>query len=131
MRGALSLCALAAPLAPALAAELRCRLQDADRAAELRTGLTADPYAHQVVQLDHFRFAAVMVGDGDAIDYVKVYAFYVADSHGARMLHAATYTHPRPLPDPAPDSLTGTVRLYEPRIGREFRYGCALVERAP
>ena len=128
MRSALCLFAAAAPLAPALAAELRCRLQDGPQAAELRTGVTADPYAQQVVRLDHFRFTAVMVGDGAAIDYVKLQAFYETGGGATHVLHAATYTRPVPRQDGPPDSLTGTVRLYEPRIGREFRYACALAE---
>lgn len=45
---------------------------------------------------------------------------------GVRLLHEVRYLHPPPQRAAGSASLTGTVFLYEPRLGREFSYDCTL-----
>jgi hypothetical protein len=80
---------------------------------------------------DLFRFKAVMVGDGERIDYIKLYTYYQARRQ-AVLLHEAKYLAPQ-AQAPAgagPAGLTGLVYLYSPLLGHEIRYSCALREDA-
>jgi hypothetical protein len=118
--------AAAAPL-------LHCHLEQGGTVIDTQTAPTADPYGVTALRVNHFRFKAVMVGDDSRVEYVKLYTYYdtgngAADSKGLRLLHEAKYLAPQPQSGTGPSSLTGTVYLYEPRLGREFSYDCALRE---
>lgn len=114
------------------AARLRC---DVDQGGELRQfefAPSADPYAPRPLDIGrHFRFKAVIVGSDTAVEYVKLYA-YAQTSRQPVLLQQNTYLAPRPQPESAgAHALTGTVDVYSPELGRQMRYGCALLEVRP
>ena len=91
----------------------------------------ADPYRVKSVDVgEHFRFKAVVVGDERHVDYIKLYTYY-RNQRQAVLLHEAEYSAPEAQGASSPAALTGTQRLYSPRLGRELSYGCALFEAAP
>lgn len=115
--------ALAAPT-------LHCRLQDGEAIKQFDILATTDPYRAPTLATGHFGFKAVMVGSAEAIDYITLYTYYDPDpalagrnGRGARLLQQVKYLQPQARQG---GSLTGTVYLYEPRLGRELSYECAL-----
>lgn len=110
---------------------LRCQLNQGDTAQVLDFAPVLNPYSVQAVDLDgRFRFKAVVIGDEHKIDYVKLYTYY-RSKRQAVLLHQASYLAPAVDPGAGSAALTGINTLYSPNLGREFRYGCALVEVAP
>ncbi|HYW57722.1 MAG TPA: hypothetical protein VE934_12220 [Polaromonas sp.] len=88
----------------------------------------SDPYAVKAVDVNkRFRFKAVVIGSAEKIDYIKLYTYYMSSGR-AVLLHYGKYLAPVPQKNAAPDSLTGVHYLYSPVLGREIRYGCALLE---
>lgn len=117
---------------PALAAtdpHLQCRLEQGPTVVDVEARTVRDPYRVPPVRINTFRFKAVMVGDAGRVAYIKLYTYYDTP-RGAHLLHEVKYLEPRPHAGAGPSGLTGTVLLYEPLLGREFRYGCALVGAA-
>jgi hypothetical protein len=115
----------------AAASLLHCHLQQGDTITDLKIAPTADPYGVAAMRINHFRFKAVVVGNAGQIDYINLYTYYETGNdaaNGVRLLHQAKYLAPQPQSGTGPSSLTGTVYLYEPRLGREFIYDCALRE---
>lgn len=97
----------------------------------LRFEPVPDPYAVKAVDInERFRFKAVVIGTGEKIDYIKLYAYYVSSGR-AVLLHYAKYLSPVPRQTALPGSLTGQQYLYSPVLGREMQYACALLEAAP
>jgi hypothetical protein len=97
----------------------------------MKVAPTADPYSVTALRINHFRFKAVVIGTASQIDYIKLYTYYETGNRTAddlRLLHEARYLVPQPQSGAGSSSLTGTVYLYEPRLGREFSYDCALRE---
>jgi hypothetical protein len=116
--------AAAAPL-------LHCRLQQGDTLTDMKVAPTADPYGVAALHINHFRFKAVVVGDASRVDYINLYTYYETgngSTKSVRLLHEVKYLAPQPQGGTVPSSLTGTVYLYEPRLGREFSYDCTLRE---
>lgn len=114
------------------AARLRC---DVDQGGDLRQfefAPSADPYAPRPLDIGrHFRFKAVIVGSDTAVEYVKLYTYFQT-SRQPVLLQQSTYLAPRPQPESAgAHTLTGTVDVYSPELGRQMRYGCALLEARP
>jgi hypothetical protein len=117
-----SIDAAAAPL-------LHCHLQQGDTVTDTQTAPTTDPYTVAAQRINHFRFKAVVVGDTDHVDYVNLYTYYDTGNgatNDIRLLQEAKYSAPQVPGGTASASLTGTVYLYEPSLGREFSYNCAL-----
>jgi hypothetical protein len=125
--GRLALAVLLAGLAglaggAAASAQLRCEITQAGETQSRDFLPTADPYLVRAIDINgHFRFKAVVVGDGQRLDYVKLYTYYEGRRQPV-LLHQATYRAPAAGP------LTGTQRLYSPRLERELQYACAVVE---
>jgi hypothetical protein len=116
--------AAAAPL-------LLCRLQQGATVTDTLVAPTADPYGVAALRINHFRFKAVVVGDASRIDYINLYTYYETGNGATKsvhLLHEVKYLAPQLQSGPVPSSLTGTVYLYEPGLGREFSYDCALRE---
>ncbi|MEX8519461.1 MAG: hypothetical protein AB3X44_13200 [Leptothrix sp. (in: b-proteobacteria)] len=114
------------------AARLRC---DVDQGGELRQfefAPQADPYTPRPIDIGrHFRFKAVVVGSDTAVEYVKLYAYFQT-SRQPVLLQQTTYLAPVPQPVAAgAHALTGTVDVFSPELGRQMRYGCALLELQP
>jgi hypothetical protein len=90
-----------------------------------------DPYGARAIDINgHFRFKALVFGDAQKIEYVKLYA-YRQSKRQAVLLHEAKYTAPPVQPTPNPMPFTGINYLYSPELGRELQYECALIELAP
>jgi len=126
------LAALSLPAAVAAAPRLRCQLAQGDAVQILDFAPGRDPYGAKAVDVHgNFRFKAVVVGDAQKIDYIKLYAYYQAKRQ-AVLLHEAKYLTPAVASGAAgPATLTGTNYLYSPDLGRELQYACALLEAAP
>lgn len=134
--GLLFCIALAAGGSASAAPRLVCQLAQGGTATRIEVAPTSDPYTVATRQINHFRFKAVVVGDASGVEYVKLYTYYETARGGAeeggdklRQVHQARYVAPALQHDDGP-GLTGTVYVYEPRLGREFSYDCALREVA-
>ena len=110
---------------------LRCELSRGGEVQVLDFTPVTDPYSAKAVDLrGGFRFKAVVVGDAQQIEYIKLYAYYLVRRQ-AVLLHQAKYLNPVAGATPDSAGLTGINFIYSPDLGREFQYGCALLEAAP
>lgn len=118
--------------ATSAAPRLRCEVERAGESRQLEFAPSPDPYTPRPIDIGrHFRFKAVVVGSDAAVDYVKLYAYYQT-SRQPMLLQQTTYLTPQPQRPPAgPHALTGTVDVISPDLGRQMRYGCALLEVQP
>lgn len=117
--------ALFAALPLQAAPHLRCEVGYGGRTRIVEASPQADPYDIQAQDIDgRFRFKAVVVGSNGAVDYVKVYVYYQAESQPI-LLHEARYQPPYPVAN-GPYALTGLNFLYAPGLERELQYGCAM-----
>ncbi len=107
---------------------LRCVIEQGGQTWQEAFRPVADPYRVEPRPIDdHFRFKAVLIGEGPSPDYVKIYVYYRNAGHYV-LLQQADYFSPLPTQSDPFDALTGSVRLYSPILGHEIRYGCALRE---
>lgn len=90
---------------------------------------TRDPYSFVPIDIrNRFRIHAVVIGDAQRVDYVKVYAYYY--QHGQPVIaHMAHYPTPMVQADEHQPTLTGLQRVYAPPYGFELQYSCVLFER--
>ena len=126
MAASLAVCAARAAGTPIL----DCHFETGSKVEDRQFAMAADPYAPQAIRINDFRFKAVVIGAARRVDYVKLYTYYDhgEDGKDVRLLHEARYLAPDPRKGSA---LTGTVFLYEPVDGQEFKYACQLREEAP
>lgn len=113
--------ALAAP-------RLHCHIEQNGVSETFTFVPVANPY--RVVPIDigeRFRFKAVVIGDEQHVDYIKLYTYYQTPRR-AELLHEAHYRTPVAMPTPNVDALSGRVTLFSPDLGREIHYACALRE---
>ena len=124
--------ALAAPL-------LRCQIDQGGTTIPYTVGVVQDPYPVPSVDINgRFRFKALMVGDGAHVDYVKIYV-YDNPRRQPVMIQYAKYLQPvlapnvsqADAPSQAPAPFTGVQTVYSPRLERELKYQCTLVEAQP
>lgn len=106
---------------------LRCEVSYAGATHILEAAPVADPYS--VVAKDiagRFSFKAVVIGDDQHVDYIKLYAYYQSPRQPV-LLHEARYLPPFAA-SVSPYALTGTQFLYSysPDLGRELQYHCTL-----
>ena len=121
---------LAASADAAAAPRLYCHIEQGETSQDLQFGAVSSPYTVPSIAInDRFRFKAVMVGDGQQVEYIKLYTYYQAKRQ-AVLLHQAKYMAPQVQAGADPTGLTGVVYLYSPLLGHEFRYSCALREDA-
>lgn len=124
---ALPLCTSAAQAAPLL----RCHVGYALDDYVFDYTPTDNPYtAESKVIDDRFRFKAVMIGDAQHVEYVKIYVYADTPRQPTPLLENV-YLSPTPQAHPSDYALTGKNVAYSPRLGRELRYGCALIEVTP
>lgn len=113
-----SLPALAEPL-------LQCALTYAGSTQTLETRSVTDPYTVASVDVGgRFRFKPVMVGRGNRLEYVKLYA-YLETRDKPVLIQLAKYLPPF-RPGSAPYDLTGVQYLYGGPVERELMYQCKL-----
>jgi hypothetical protein len=130
-------CIVAACLLPLTANAsplLRCQIDQGGDTKVLDFAPVADPYTVAAIDINgRFRFKAVVIGDARHVEYVKLYVYAPTDRQPI-LLHQATYlapvASPNIVPDARPSALTGINYVYAPRLERELRYGCALLETA-
>jgi hypothetical protein len=116
--------ALATPL-------LRCTIEQGGSTRVLEFAPESNPYTAKAIDInDQFRFKAVVVGNAQQIEYVKLYT-YDFPKRQPVLLHEVKYMAPVARPISQPASLTGVNYVYSPRLERELQYECALVETAP
>ena len=109
---------------------LRCEVIYAGSSHIVDAAPGTDPYTTKSVDIDgRFRFKAIMLGKGDRLDAVKLYAYYQARRQPI-LIQEAKYLPPFAYSD-KPDSLTGRQYLYGGPLWRELQYGCALTEVKP
>lgn len=119
----LSHSATAAPL-------LRCEVAYAGTTHVIEARPEADPYPVPSVDIGgRFRFKAVMVGEAQRLDYIKLYA-YLETPRQPVLIQQATYLPPF-MVTPMPYALTGDQRLYAGPVERELQYRCTLEGLAP
>jgi len=129
--GAVALVLLWGVTTPAEAADLHCVIEVNGEVHQHVFSPTRDPYTVRSIDIgERFRFKAVVLGQGDDIELVNLYAYYQTRRQPMLMQHAK-YLKPKAVLKPEPDSLTGKVALYSPVLGKELAYRCALHKEAP
>ena len=113
------------------AAELRCAIEVNGELHHHVFKPTMDPYTAPSIDIgERFRFKAVVLGQGDDIELVNIYAYYQTRRQPMLMQHVK-HLKPAAHLNPEPDALTGRVALYSPELGKELAYRCALHKEAP
>lgn len=113
---------------------LRCKIEQSGATFLVESSPRLDPYGVAAVAINkNFRFKAVVIGNQEKVDYVKIYA-YDMGKRQAILLHEAKYLAPlaqtAQAAELAPFQLTGMHYLYSPDLNREMQYGCSLIESA-
>ncbi len=126
-----ALLVVALPMPSSAAPRLRCQLEQGGETRVREFAPVSDPYGVVSVDVrDNFRFKAVVIGDAQHVDYIKLYTYYVAERRPV-LLHEVRFEAPVAQVAPEPAALTGRQFIYSPRLEREFQFGCALFEVAP
>ena len=111
--------------------ELHCALEVNGEVHRHVFPMVSHPYTVTSIDIgERFRFKAVVLGEGDRVDLVNIYAYYQTRRQPMLMQHAK-HISPIAQDNPLPDALTGRVALYSPVLGKELAYRCALHRRAP
>ena len=107
---------------------LRCKIEQSGTTFLVEASPRLDPYGVAAVAINKsFRFKAVMIGNEEKIDYIKIYTYYQGDRQ-AILLHEVKYLTPLAQSTELPPfQLTGTTYLYSPNLNRELQYGCSLI----
>jgi hypothetical protein len=117
---------LALPAGAATLPTLHCHIEQGGTVQDLQFDAVSDPYSVPAIAINNrFRFKAVVVGEGGAISYIKLYTYYVTKRQ-PMLLQETKYLAPQLRPGADPAALTGIVYVYSPLLGRELQYGCAL-----
>ena len=110
---------------------LRCEIDQGGSLMVRDFSPVADPYSVAALEINgRFRFKAVVIGDAQHIEYVKLYV-YSKTKRQPVLLHEASYLAPVASQDTRPSALTGINYIYSPQLERELKYGCAIVEATP
>ena len=110
---------------------LYCQIEQGYRTQVHEASPAQNPYSFQPVDVrNRFRFKAVVVGDAQRVDYVKLYTYYYLRGQPV-LLHMVHYPSPPVAKDAEPGQLTGLQRVYSPQLGFEMQYQCSLREAAP
>lgn len=131
LRIAISTCLFFGVLCPLYAAPLlRCQIDQGGSSQILDFPPVSDPYPVKAIDINgRFRFKAVVMGDAQQIEYIKVYV-YSQTKRQPILLHQAKYMAPMTRADASFDALTGINYVYSPQLERELQYGCALLEKS-
>lgn len=111
---------------------LRCKIEQSGATFMVESSPRLDPYDVAAVAINkNFRFKAVVIGNEQKIDYVKIYAYDMGNRQPI-LLHEAKYLAPSvqsaQSAELAPFQLTGMNYLYSADLNREMQYGCSLIE---
>ncbi len=105
----------------AQAQQLRCDIFEGGEDHSLVFIPTDSPYTVNPIDLNRFRFKAVLSLGASSLDHIKIFVSY-RTAQEALILQQASYLPPFPVGQ----SLTGRQQLYSPDLGRELRYECKL-----
>jgi hypothetical protein len=131
LAGAALACVLVGPMRVAAAPLLRCQIDQGGTTRMLEFAPVSEPYLVKALDINgRFRFKAVVIGDEQHVDYIKLYS-YSQTRRQPVLLHVAKYMAPVALRQAPFDALTGHQYLYSPQLEREMQYGCALIEVGP
>lgn len=132
LRALIAICVIAGGLFPIMlraAPLLRCQIDQGGDTRVLDFIPVADPYGVAAIDINgQFRFKAVVIGDTQHVEYIKLYV-YRQSKRQPVLLHLAKYLTPVAAESSAPSSLTGVNYVYSPQLERELQYGCALLEK--
>lgn len=122
------------PEAACAAPLLRCKIEQSGATFLVESSPTLDPYGAAAVAINrNFRFKAVVIGNQEKVDYIKIYVYDMGQRQPI-LLHEAKYLAPlvqtAQAAELAPYQLTGMHYLYSPDLNREMQYGCSLIESA-
>lgn len=107
--------------------ELVCQVRYGSETRELRLSPSADPYAAGTVDFEaRFRLRAVVMGSAAQIEHVTLSAYELAENSPPVILHQLRLQGPFAQQQGVAD-LTGWQHVYAAGLGREMRYGCALL----
>ena len=107
---------------------LLCYATYAGETTFIETRLTSDPYKIETIDIGgRFTFKAEMNGHLNAINYIKIYAYFQTD-HGDIPIHEASYYPPFVLQS-MPKQITPFNRLYAGPLERELQYHCTLQDK--
>ena len=124
-RAALTLAGLLLSLSTMATPLLRCHVAYAGTTHVIEARAVADPYPVPSVDIGgRFRFKAVMVGDANHVEYIKLYA-YLDASRQPILVQQANYLPPFRATT-TPYLLTGEQHLYAGPVERELLYRCTL-----
>ncbi|MEN9889343.1 MAG: hypothetical protein RL559_1380 [Pseudomonadota bacterium] len=123
----LALWLLAAALPAQAAPRLVCELRYAGALHTLEAEPVVDPYGVPAQDVGgRFRFKPVLVGQGDRVDRVLLYAYFNTPQQPV-LIQQAKYLPPFASPGPqGPIDLTGQQHLYAGHMERELIYRCTL-----
>jgi hypothetical protein len=124
-----ALCATLAPQAFA-APLLRCFVTYAGTTHTVEAHVVSDPYPVPSVDIGgRFYFKPVMVGQGQQVEYIKLYT-YLDTRRQPVLVQQATYRAPFPK-SASPALLTGEQTVIAGPVERELQYHCTLQEVQP
>lgn len=104
---------------------LRCAVTYAGSTHTIESKLSKDPYQATMHDIGgRFSFKAVMIGERNNIEYIKLYA-YLQGRDIDTIIHQATY-HPPFFPAKKMRVLTPYNHLYAGEVEREMQYQCSL-----
>jgi hypothetical protein len=110
-----------------LARELVCQMRYGSETHLLRQAAGSDPYAAATVDVpERFRLRAVVLGKPEHIEHVTLTAYQLDESAPPLILHQVRLDGPFAAERAVPD-LTGWQHVYDHGLGREMRFGCALL----
>ena len=112
---------------PLPARELVCEMRYGSETRLLHQTAGPDPYVAAVVEMpDRFRLRAVVLGTPEHIEHVTLTSYQLDEGAPPLILHQARLDGPFAAQQAVPD-LTGWQHVYDHSLGREMRFGCALL----
>ncbi len=106
---------------------LRCYVTYAGQTQIVQSRVQSNPYLIPAIDVQsRFRFKAVMAGNAEQAEYIKLYVYYQAAA-GDVLIHQASYQAPFALSE---NEIIFTARnhLYAGILERELEYYCSLQE---
>ena len=116
----LVLCAVCS--AAPLDSRLQCKLFVGGEDHQFVFAPTTHPYRARPIDLERFRFKAIVSANAEHIENIKITVSYRTEKQPL-ILQQATYLPPFV----SHQSLTGRQQLYSPNLGRELIYDCTIL----
>ena len=116
----LLLCAVCS--AAPLDSRLQCKIFAGGEDHQFIFAPTPHPYKAKPIDLERFRFKAILSAKAEHIENIKITVSYRTEKQ-ALILQQATFLPPFV----SHQSLTGRQQLYSPNLGRELIYECTLL----